>query len=436
VALIDLTEIRKILLSRTAKAAGGYLVSNMLNASIPFFLLPILTRLLSPSDYGSVAMFQALYAIFSTLTMFGLRVPLMRVLSVEEEKSADYTISTIAIVGGLLVVFGIVFVVMKDWVGHLTGLSPLWISFALLASGGTTVGQVYMSTLQAQGKPRRYGTFQNITTLVNFGMSIVFVVALGWGWRGRAAGIVLGGLFAGAAGIVLLYRAGLIGRIRREHIADALSLAVATVPYATSSVVAGYADRLYLAGTYSHALIGVYTVAAQLSLVLAMIGQSFNLALTPWAFRKLDELKSTRQAMHLLRLCGLATLGITVMSVAYYLFALFILYFALPKQYHGATVFLPWLIGGSYLNFVYFLFVPPMFYYKKRATLTISGIALLFVLFGGFHYFQELAGAQGVAIAVFVSRIFLVGFAVVWAFRLVPASIRERSAMHGSSGAA
>lgn len=37
-----------------------YLVSNILNAIIPFALLPVLTRYLSPEEYGEVAMFQTL----------------------------------------------------------------------------------------------------------------------------------------------------------------------------------------------------------------------------------------------------------------------------------------------------------------------------------------------------------------------------------------
>lgn len=37
-----------------------YLFSNILNAAIPFALLPILTRYLSPAEYGEVAMFNTL----------------------------------------------------------------------------------------------------------------------------------------------------------------------------------------------------------------------------------------------------------------------------------------------------------------------------------------------------------------------------------------
>lgn len=48
------------------KGASVYLVSNILNAVIPFLLLPVLTRYLSPAEYGQIAMFQTLLAGIGT----------------------------------------------------------------------------------------------------------------------------------------------------------------------------------------------------------------------------------------------------------------------------------------------------------------------------------------------------------------------------------
>ncbi|MGJ3660750.1 oligosaccharide flippase family protein, partial [Shigella boydii] len=42
------------------KNSSIYLISNIFNALIPFILLPILTRNLTPYEYGQIAMFQTL----------------------------------------------------------------------------------------------------------------------------------------------------------------------------------------------------------------------------------------------------------------------------------------------------------------------------------------------------------------------------------------
>lgn len=48
--------------------AAIYLGANILNAGIPFLLLPILTRVLTPADYGIVAMFSVVVSILGAFT--------------------------------------------------------------------------------------------------------------------------------------------------------------------------------------------------------------------------------------------------------------------------------------------------------------------------------------------------------------------------------
>ena len=42
------------------KTASVYTMSNILNALIPFFLMPVLTRYLTPVDYGITSMMQVM----------------------------------------------------------------------------------------------------------------------------------------------------------------------------------------------------------------------------------------------------------------------------------------------------------------------------------------------------------------------------------------
>jgi O-antigen/teichoic acid export membrane protein len=48
--------------------AGIFLGANIVSAGIPFLLLPFLTKALTPSDYGIVAMFGVMVNVFGTLT--------------------------------------------------------------------------------------------------------------------------------------------------------------------------------------------------------------------------------------------------------------------------------------------------------------------------------------------------------------------------------
>lgn len=54
------------------KSGATYLISNIVNAAIPFMLLPILTRYLTKEEYGQIAMFQLLVAALSALAGLGV----------------------------------------------------------------------------------------------------------------------------------------------------------------------------------------------------------------------------------------------------------------------------------------------------------------------------------------------------------------------------
>ena len=55
------------------RSAGVYGTSNVIERAIPFLLMPVMTRFLSPSDYGVVAMFAVLVSLASPLV--GLNLP-------------------------------------------------------------------------------------------------------------------------------------------------------------------------------------------------------------------------------------------------------------------------------------------------------------------------------------------------------------------------
>ena len=64
--LFSLSSVKKIFKS-TAIYAGG----NVINRALPFILLPVLTRFLSPKDYGILATFIAILGIVYTLIYMG-----------------------------------------------------------------------------------------------------------------------------------------------------------------------------------------------------------------------------------------------------------------------------------------------------------------------------------------------------------------------------
>ena len=59
-------------------ASGIYVAANIINSLIPFALLPVLTRYLSPSEYGEVAVYQVWIAMIASVCGFSVHGAALR----------------------------------------------------------------------------------------------------------------------------------------------------------------------------------------------------------------------------------------------------------------------------------------------------------------------------------------------------------------------
>src|SRR5687768_16928039 len=78
------------------RSATIYAAANILSAGVPFILLPVLTRKLTPSQYGEVVSFYMLVAVCSSLAGLGLHAAVgVRWLDPAKGDPAKYTASAV-----------------------------------------------------------------------------------------------------------------------------------------------------------------------------------------------------------------------------------------------------------------------------------------------------------------------------------------------------
>ena len=71
--------LKKFILNSTLlKSSAIYTFSSVVNSAIPFLFLPILTRILTPSEYGIIAMFQISVSIVFPLVGLNLEGAIAR----------------------------------------------------------------------------------------------------------------------------------------------------------------------------------------------------------------------------------------------------------------------------------------------------------------------------------------------------------------------
>lgn len=412
--------IAKVRESRLAGDAAIYLFSTLVNMGLPFLLLPVFTRLLTPSELGPVVVVQGALSFFSAILALGLRPAILRAFVAEKGSEALATFGSAVVLAFIVTAVLSLFagmVVILDF--HPLALPSQWLIYIILAAGIGAPLQYYLSALQAQHRARRFGVVQNSATVISAILSIAFLLAYDGDWTARAVGVLLGPALAGIIVLFLANREQLLGKPTHNTLRENMALAWATLPHTAVNSFLGFADRLFVAHYATAAVLGLYGVASQLCLVPFAIGLALNNALQPWWMAKLNEMQSVSD-WRKIRNTAIFISGAVIFACLLYLVVLYLLTgIILPEVYFLAWQFVPVLFISSLLNVVYFQFVAPLFFYKRTSILSRIGYANMAFTLVAMFGFAEWLGAIGVAIALAASRAFLLVCTVASVNRLV-----------------
>ena len=139
--------------SSFVKGSTVYLGGNIINAILPFMLLPLLTRYLTPTDYGLVATSVVLVQVTATaigLNTSGLIVQSQFADNFETRRSLLST--NVIITSVLAVVFVLLALVGGDLVEGFTEFPIAWTPLLIGIALGLVVQQFYLAILQSRNE--------------------------------------------------------------------------------------------------------------------------------------------------------------------------------------------------------------------------------------------------------------------------------------------
>ena len=390
-----------------------YTSSNVIRNAIPFFLLPVLTRYLTPTDYGIVATFDVLLAIavvFVNLNMAGaVAVNFFKIGKQELEIYIGNVIFILFI--SFVVTFSIVYI-FRSPLSNLMKLPEGWLPIIGMVALSQSVFTITLTLWQVEQKPLPYGIFEISQTVLNVTMSLIFVIALNWRWQGRLLGLIIASIIFGFVSLFVVYRRKYIRfSLNKVYIKDALLFGIPLIPHALGGWMMTSIDRVFISSMVDVASTGIYTVGYQMGMIIGLIATSFNQAWSPFLFEKLKENKSGARRK-IVMFTYVYNVGIIVLALALSLVAAWSLEFFVGKDFHSAYKYVFWIALGYAAHGMYFMVVNYIFYVKK--TYILAWVTFLTAVINVIlNYFLIKAnGAIGAAQATTVS-LFL-GFILTW----------------------
>lgn len=392
---------------------GIFLASSVLNAAIPFLLLPVLTRVLSPEDYGTISMF-AIFLSF-TNTFVGLSVHgaiNVQYFKLDSSRFAEYVTNCLIL---LLLSTAFTFIVVSlsgAYLQDFVGIPYKWMLIAVVTSFFQFFITIILSIWVVTGSPIKYGILQISQTLSNAGFSLFLIFIIGLFWEGRLWGQTLTAMLFGVVSFFLIYKSNLLAKPQntKADIKNALMFGLPLIPHTIGGFLMTSTDRYMIKNLVSISAVGIYMVGLQLGQAMGLLSDSFNKVYSPWIMKNLSDKDLDK---------------IKLVKSSYFSMAIFLLIGVLWGI--GAKIALPILTGdkfaeagsviiymsiGHSVTGLYYIVTNYIFYAEKTVLLAIITFTSAILNIPLTYLLTKFYSIEGAALAFLVLQAFF--FLLTW----------------------
>ncbi|MEH6588496.1 MAG: oligosaccharide flippase family protein [Halioglobus sp.] len=398
---------KKVVTNDLISGSATYLLSNLLLAAIPFALLPIMTRILSPAEYGKIAIFQALVTALAAFA--GLSVSGAANRKYYDKGLADGVLKQFIGSCFQMLIISSIFILLlllafSESLTAWLNLDAPWVLWALFVSAAGFAINMRLGQWMIRKNANQYGALQVTRSLVNVSLSLLFVVTLALGAEGRIlAQVFTVGLFA----IIALYSLWkddllLIFTWRADFSREILAFGVPLIPHIVGIFLLTTVDRLIVNSELGLDQAGVYVVAIQLSSILWIIFDAFNKAYVPWLFEKLARNVDSEKRQIVTYTYLYFFIALVLSAIAFLVGPPLVVLVAGAEYVQSASI-IGWLALGQAFGGMYLMVTNYVFYSKRTGLLSLASIVSGFLHVALLFYMISLIGLEGAAIAFAMS---------------------------------
>ncbi|PSM51557.1 putative polysaccharide export protein [Campylobacter blaseri] len=373
-----------------------YLFIDIFNKLIPFIMIAILTRYLSPQDYGYISIFSVLVGIFSIFIGFSVVGIINTNFSKMQKEELSNFIANCILILFFSFIFVFIFVfIFKDFIYSKFDLNYTWQVLAIFTSFFGFFTTINLNLWMMEQKPKKYGIYQILNAVVMFITIILMVVVFKLKWQGQIIAIFLTSFVFGLISIVLIYRRDYFKfNINLEYIKEALNFGIPLMPHAIAGFIITSADRLIIKDILGANEVGIYATAYQFGMIMNLITASFNKAYIPELFKTLSTNPSINEKIKMVKFSYLCFFIFILLGVISGLFLGLFMKFYVGNDFIVASKYVIYFTIAFSFSGMYLVVTNYIFYVKKTKGLaaitfisSLLHLVFLYVFVGKFGLF-------------------------------------------------
>lgn len=374
-----ITYVYKLFESKFFKNSLLYTVGSMMTPMIGLIMLPIFTNYLTPAEYGIMTTVQTLVGMLQLFLLLALNGAVTRFFYDfldQPEKQKEYLGSIYIFVLIFSTIIATILMFFSNSIGSLLfrniPINPFYF-YLIGLSWVTALSSLPMALFRAQEKAGLFVVINLVKALFVMAITVYLIIGRGLG----AESVLISQLLI--TFIVVLLTFGIQLKFLKfslnlTFVKQSLLFSLPLLPHVASGWIISSSDRVILEKIVDIADLGIFALAAQVSMVLAVFYTSVNNALVP-RYTMLRKEGNELKANRLLKIFSYVVLIFGVVSIP---IAMYSIKLITSSEYYGAIGLIPILLIGQIVKGFYFIPVAKLFYAKKtKAIATSSTLAAI-----------------------------------------------------------
>lgn len=343
-----------------------YTSVKLVSKVVPFVFLPLILKLVSPSDYGVYSLFLVTESLL--IPFIGLNIHGSITRHYYERDKIDYS-SYLFTVIIFQVLFSLLFIFLSllipDSIFPVFGFSKPIVILLMVSVGASAIINNVMTLFRVKRKPFRYGVFVFLKTLLLFTLMLGFIY-INPNYEMLISGRVLANAIFFIIGLVVIYsfikNRNYVFNV--ELLKYALKYSLPLIPHSLSSFIFVFSDRYLIEYFMDLESVGYYSAIFQVASLISILAISFNTAWVPWLFENLKK-KDKEINLFIIKISYLCMIGFILAGGVFAMIIPFLGNIMLTSEYLNFMKIGYYFILGFVFQGIYMIINPYISYVEK-----------------------------------------------------------------------
>jgi len=330
------------------KNISFYTIGAIIPKVIGFFLLPIFTRYLSPTEYGIINYTQSIIVFLFAFTVLSLNKYLLRcIFDYEKEEDKKKLIGNVFVFITIInfIMFGVELILFPKIIlafNIKVKFHPYFL-LALINNFLNVFSVIPLIIYRYKGQAINFVVVNVTKSFFQVIFSLILVIHFNMGVLGKYYGSLIANIIFLVIYILIIYRNAIIN-LNLPQIKKGIVFSLPLIPATFLHIIINVTDRIILERHVPLAALGIYSVSYTLGTILQILAYSSYLAYEPIVFSKIGKVNFSKT---IIKIRKYYLFVIFSLSFLYILFSKEILYMMASSKFSSGYKVIPIIIFAT-----------------------------------------------------------------------------------------